>query len=394
MQKFIALLFGVLLGMMPPLLPAQQNQNTQKLEQKIEALEKQLRSVENVEKMELQTKLAEANAKLADANTKLINADFRKFERGLKDSNDEWLRGWSSWFLGVIGVFVAILIGVGAVFWFWLRSTANKLIADTVEKNLDGFKKAVEAQDLIKNQLRILEKEHTASTLGNFIHVPLDEEYLHPEEIKALQEETLLQVFEDNNYHLQTIHKAAEVLSARKFPELVSPMLKLLNSFAHLDSEIDDFEAQHQLRNCVTFLGRIETSETHQALKRFLHHLLTEDPKHKDLFLTRTVFVLAGVSVKLDMGDSVFIVRRGIPHLKDLKQRDLEELSELARYFDIFNEPEGIKEILTNHLEDEIPNMDSLQKRVEDKCLELLESYDPEFVEEWKARKATHKEYS
>ena len=65
--------------------------------------------------MDLQAKLAEANAKLADT-------EFGKFKRELKDSNDEWLRGWSSWFLGVIGVFVAIFIGVGAVFWSWLKS--------------------------------------------------------------------------------------------------------------------------------------------------------------------------------------------------------------------------------------------------------------------------------
>ena len=94
MKKFIAcLLLGVLLGMITPLLPAQQNLNAQKSEQKIEALEKQLlemknnlRAVENVEKMDLQ-------AKLADANTKLANAEFGKFERELKDSNDEWLNG-------------------------------------------------------------------------------------------------------------------------------------------------------------------------------------------------------------------------------------------------------------------------------------------------------------
>ena len=67
------------------------------------------RLAENVEKIDLQAKLAEANAKLADT-------EFGKFKRELKDSNDEWLRGWSSWFLGVIGVFVAIFIGVGAVF--------------------------------------------------------------------------------------------------------------------------------------------------------------------------------------------------------------------------------------------------------------------------------------
>ena len=128
MRRFIAcLLLGVLLGMMPPLLLAEQNQNAQNSNKEIEALkkrvlelEKQLQTVENVEKLDLQAKLAEANAKLAEANTKLINAEFGKFEKELRDSNDDWLRGWSSWFLGVIGVFVAIFIGVGAVFWFWL----------------------------------------------------------------------------------------------------------------------------------------------------------------------------------------------------------------------------------------------------------------------------------
>ena len=92
MQKFIALLFGVLLGMMLSLLPAQQNQSTQRsnpefeaLKKRISELEKQLQIVENVEKLELQ-------AKLVEANTKLANAEFGKFERELRDSNNEWLR--------------------------------------------------------------------------------------------------------------------------------------------------------------------------------------------------------------------------------------------------------------------------------------------------------------
>ena len=148
MRKFIAcLLLGALLGMIPRLLPAQQNQNIQQsdpgieaLEKRISELEKQLQTVENVEKMDLQAKPAEANAKLADT-------DFEKFERKLRDSNNEWLRTWSSWFLGIflgiITIFVAILGGVSAVFWSWLRSRANQLIANEVEKNLTGFKEAV-----------------------------------------------------------------------------------------------------------------------------------------------------------------------------------------------------------------------------------------------------------
>ena len=117
MKKFIAcLLLGVLLGMIPPLLFAQQSQNTQKsnpeiesLEKRVSELEEQLQAVENVEKMDLQTKLAEAN-------TKLANVEFGKFRRELRDSNDEWLKRWSSWFVGVIGFFVLVIGGVGADF--------------------------------------------------------------------------------------------------------------------------------------------------------------------------------------------------------------------------------------------------------------------------------------
>ena len=90
MKEFIAcLLLGTLLGMIPPLLSAQQNQNLQKSDPEIEAikkrvseLEKQLQTVENVEKLDLQ-------AKLTDANAKLANAEFGKFERELRDFNNK-----------------------------------------------------------------------------------------------------------------------------------------------------------------------------------------------------------------------------------------------------------------------------------------------------------------
>ncbi len=390
MRKFIVcLLLGVLLGMIHPPLPAQQNQNLQQSETEIETLkkrvaelEKQLRSVENVEKIELQAKLAEANAKLA-------NVDFEKFERKLRDSNDQWLQGWGAGFVGVIGFFVVVIGGVGAVFWFWLRSTANQLIANTVEKNLNGFKEAVDAQNVIKSELRELEKAHAASMLKSIIHNYVSDGDPYPEQIETLREETLLQVFEDRNYDLGIIHKAAEVLAARKFPGLVSPMLNLLNSFADLDSDIDYFRDGYRLIDCVIFLGRIETPEVHQALKRFLYHLLTDNPKHKDLFLTRTVFVYANISVKLGMGDSVPIMRKAIPYLKNIETGNLQSLSELIEYFDIFNEPEGIKEILTNHLEDEIPDMELLQKSIENWCLELLQKHDSEFVEKWRSERPT-----
>ena len=393
MRKFIAcLLLGMLLGMMLPLLSAQQNQNTQKPNPEIEALkkrvselEKQLQIVENIEKMDLQAKLAEAKTKLADA-------EFGKFERKLRDSNDEWLRAWSTWFLVIIGTFVVI---IGGAFWFWLRSTANKLIADTVEKNLDGFKEAVGQVDILKqqakealeevgtlkNQHRVLEKEHAAAMLEGIIGHDLQDGYHHPEGIKVLREETLLQIFGDETYHLSLRYKAAEVLASRKSPRVVSPMLALLNSVVDADFNID--YSGPRLHDGVKFLAYIHTPEAYQGLKEFLNRLLTENPTRKDWFLEETVLSLADASVKMNIGDSVPLMKRAIPHLKNLEPADLEILRELAEYFDVFNEPEGIKEILINHLEDEIPNMESLQKNVEDKCLELLQKHDPKFVNEW-----------
>ena len=383
MKEFIAcLLLGALLGMMPLQSPAQQDQNAQPPDSEVEALkkrvlalEKQLQTVENIEKMELQAKLAEANAKLT-------GADFGAFKNEVWIDNEERMRRWSHWFFGILGIIVVIS---GGAVWLLLKS----LIADRVEKNLNGFKEAVDAQNAIKSELRGLEKAHAASMLKSIIHTYVSDGDPYPKQIEALREETLLQVFEDNNYDLEITHKAAEVLAARKFTGLVSPMLNLLNLFADSNSDIDYPLDQARLIDCVIFLGRIETPEVHQALKRFLYHLLTDNPKHKDLFLTRTVFVYANISVKLGIGDSVSIMRKAIPYLKNIETGNLQSLSELTEYFDIFNEPEGIKEILTNHLEDEIPNMESLQKSIEDKCLELLQKYDPKFVSEWKVNITT-----
>ena len=383
MQKSIAcLLLVVLLGMIPPLLLAQQNQNPQKSDSEIEALEKrvselekQLQTMENVEKMELQAKLADANAKLADANAKLITANFDTLKEKVWVDHEERMRRWSHWFFGILGITVVIS---GAAIWFSLKS----LIADRVEKNLDGFKAAMDAQDVIKNELRVLKKERAASVLEDFMYLPLDEEQDHPERIKILPEEDLLQVFDDEKYDIELRYKAAEVLAARKSSRLVSPSLKFLNSVVDSDSEIN-FKTKGILRGLVNLLGRIYTPETYQGLKGFLNRLLTENPRHKDLFLTWTVFSLGWVSVALDVRDSVALLRKAIPHLKDLQQEQ-RALSDLAGHFDTLNESEGIKEIL-NHVINERSDMEE----VKDKCLALLQKHDPEFVKEWQARETT-----
>ena len=140
------LLLAALLGITAFLSFAQQNQNTQKPNPEIETLKIQLQTMEN-EKIKLTTKLLDAQAKLADANAKLINAEFGKLETELRGSNQKWLIGWIVFFLTVLAV-------VGTPLWLLLKSgvnriitnlksNANQLITDEVEKSLNGFEAAV-----------------------------------------------------------------------------------------------------------------------------------------------------------------------------------------------------------------------------------------------------------
>ena len=234
----------------------------------------------------------------------------------------------------------------------------------------------MDAQDLIKNQLRVLEKEHAASMLERTLTFSFTDEHSYSEQVKALREETLLQVFDDEIYQMEIRYGAAAVLAARKSPRLVSPLLECLNSFVDLDSVID-LPTKNILRGLVNLLGHMYTQEAYQGLKGFLNRLLTENPKHKDLFLTWTVFSLGWVSVELEVKDSVPLLKKAIPdlNLKNLQQ-EYDNLGNLAEDFDKLNEPAGIQEIL-NYVANENSNMEE----VKDRCLELLQKYDSEFVE-------------
>ena len=389
------LLLAILLAIIYSGSFAQQNQNTQKQTPEVETLKIQLQTVEN-EKIELTAKLLDAQAKLADSQTKLLNAEIDKFKRELRDANDEWLKSWSTWFLTIIGIFIAILIGVSAVFWFWLRSRADQLIEDSVEKSLDGFKKTLAQVDTLKNelieavgqvnilqdQIRVLEKEHAASVLGDFMHYNPEH---YPEQVKKLPEQALLDVFNDETRYIELRGKAAQVLTYKQSPRLISPALKYLNSV--VDSDFDwknNFRTQYHMSGLISFLGyigmsEIGTSEVYEGLKKFLERLLTENPQDKGIVLTPTAFSLADVSNKLNKEDSAPILKSAIPFFRTSSHEE-QNLNNLSEYFDRFNEPEGIKEILTHRVADRMPE-------VETKCLELLQKHDPNFVEQWKAQK-------
>ena len=363
------LILGSLFGLIPPSLPAQQHQSPQYSAQEFETLkkrvlelEKQLQTVENVEKLELQ-------AKLADANAKLANAEFGKLERDLRDSHNEWLIKWSI-------LILTLLTAVGAVLWFWLKSRTNHLITDEVEKNLNGFKEGL-------NRLDRIESRQAVSMLENFYQPDLGTQHSYAQDhvvsreeaMREISEEILLDIYRDEGKPRATRDKAAGVL-ARKSPPLVSPVLEILNTAVSSDS-IPDSERVQRLRNFVNLLGGIHTQEAYHGLTELLNHLLAHNSRHSELFLTWTVFALAGVSDKLTQRDSVRILKKAIPNL-NLSGEDAGPII-LARCFDKFDEPEGIEEILTNH-------ESSIMSDAEEECLKLLKRHNPAFVENWRAQ--------
>ena len=347
---------------------AQQNQSAQKpnseievLKRRISELESKLQIVENVEKMELAAKLAESEARL-------INTEFGKLKLELKESNQQWLWNWTAF----LGVMFAVF---GLVLWFFVKS----VIKDRVEKSLNEFKEAVGNLNKIKNQLKVLEKEHAVSVLGHFRYYHPDHEPDYREQTALLPEGAILQVLSDKTRDLQLRHKAAEILADRKSARLVSPVLELLNSL--IDDLDVPFGMEDWVRDFVNFVGQMSTEEAYQGLKKFFNRLLNDDTGFKSMLLTQTAVSLARAGVELNKRDSLSILRKAIPDLDTFSHKG-STLKNFVEYFITFNESEGIKDILTNGLTDGMPE-------VETKCLALLQKHDPEFVENWKAQKET-----
>ena len=367
----ICLLLIALLGITVSASIAQQNQNVPKTVTEVEKLKIQLQTVEN-EKIGLETKLAEAKAKHAEANAKLINTEFDKLKLELKDSNQQWLRNWIFIILGILSV-------VGFALWKRLTTKMDGLIENEVNKRLTDFEGAIEKVKILEPQVRILNKEHAGSVLERYRHYPPED---YPEQIKELQEQAILDVFNDETRHLELRCKAAEVLANRRSTGLVSPVLKCLNSY--IDSDFDweqNYRTQHLLCDLVHLIGYVRTTETYETLKRFLEQLLSEKPEVKRYILTSITFSLVYVSSELNTKDSVPVIRNAIPIL-DIYPENENALKDLVEYFAKFQEHEGIKEILTNGLTEGIPDL-------EKQCLDLLKERHSNFVRDWKAQKET-----
>ena len=343
-----------------------QNQNLQKLESEYELLQKRLTALDiqpQTGQDEEKTKLA---SQLANANMNLIKVDSDKLKLELKDSNQQWLWGWTGFF----GVMFAVF---GVALWFIIKS----LIADRVEGHLKGFQEAFDQVNELKNELGILEKEHTISLLENFNNPILWHEKDHPEQIRELKNEVLLDVFSDKTRYIGIRVAAIEVMGARGSQIFFNPVLTYLDSI--VDSEIDweaSREPDYYLRRLLARLSGIHNEESYQGIKSFLNQMINENPKNINLFLPWTVFALSEISIVMGLRDSIDVMKKVIPEMKELKP-NAAVMQTLAEYFDKFGEYEGIEEILTNGLTESM-------LEVEKRCLELLQEHDPKFVREWK----------
>ena len=228
----------------------------------------------------------------------------------------------------------------------------------------------------MKNQFdEILEEEQAAAMLEN-VSDYVCESGAYAEKIKAISEETLLQIFESKKYSIKTKYGAVEMLVEQKSTRIVSPLLQFLNSFLDfkLDSEDDLPETAIYLSSFVTYLSHIPTLETYEGLKKILSRLLAENPGHKQVFLNDTIISLAYVSIQLNMMDAIPLLRTAISHIAYPPNSD--DLTVMISYFDNLNDPESIKKILTEHARigmGDIPY----------KCLNVLQKHDPDFVKQW-----------
>ena len=362
-KKVIAyLLLIALLGITVSASISQQNQNVPKTDTEVEKLKIQLQTVEN-EKMEVETKLAEANAKL-------INTDVDKLKGELRESNNDWLRTWNHWFIGIV-TFIVLISGAA------LLLVLKTLIEKGIEKRVDRFKDAIEQV----NKLKGLEKEHAASVLESNLNIFYSNES-YAESINVLLNEVLLEVFEDKTRRHAIRDKAAEVLADRNYSPLVSPILEYLNDAVDSDLNLDpEWETPtdigHYVIRQIRFVEEICTDEAHQGLKQLLNRLIKKEPQQMNLFLSSTVYSFAKISVDLNIRESAAILKSAVSLLHDPDHN----LRVLAEYFDELNAPVGIKEIYNVHAKGEMPD-------VEKKCLELLEKYDPDFVRGEREEKA------
>ena len=228
------------------------------------------------------------------------------------------------------------------------------------------------------NPLRSLEKEYVALVLETLTTSEFFLEQFFPKKIKALPEQALLDVFTDRTNPMKLKYRAACSLIDRGSTRFVPLLLEFVNEMVDADLDIKENSGTGEgITEFQYLLGRLKTSEAYEGTKKFLHRLLTEDLKHKDIFIDGAIIALTNISLRLNRRDAIPLVKLA---MFDFVPPINEGLISVAENFWAMNEPSLLKHILMQHVTSEMPD-------VEEICLEFLEDFDPEFVKVWQARK-------
>ena len=230
------------------------------------------------------------------------------------------------------------------------------------------------------NPLRSLEKKYVASVLENFTTAGFMLEQILPGKTKALPEQALLDVFTDGASTPKLKYRAACSLVDKGSTRFIPLLLEFVNDIVDSDRDIKEGDGTGEgITEFQYLLGYLRTPEAYEGVKKFLHRLLTEDLKHRDIFIDGTIIALTDISVVLNRRDAIPLIKLAMFHFVYPPN---EGLISVAENFWAMNEPSYLKHILTHHVTNEMPD-------VEEVCLELLEEFDPDFVREWKAQKET-----
>ena len=242
----------------------------------------------------------------------------------------------------------------------------------------EAFRELKKAWELMRDRLREREKHHAAFVLEFLKNDRIIYEYGCPPQIDALSEQALLDVFADEASSLTVKYRAALILlELKKCTRFVPIYMEFLNFIVNAELDMEDLDTYLEVEHFELLFFDLTTIGAYEEVKDFVNYLLTENPRHKNLFMYLAVMSLIDLSLGLNREDAIPILKSIISSIEDFSSCTL---IGMAEYFEKFKDVAGIKAILTKHLTDETPD-------VETKCLALLQKHDPEFVKKWNAEK-------
>jgi len=244
----------------------------------------------------------------------------------------------------------------------------------------EAFQQLKTAWESTRDRLSEREKHHVAFVLEFLKNDQIIYEYSCPLQIDALSEQVLLDVFSDETFSFTVKYRAALILlNLKNCTRFVPVYMEFLKFIVNADLDMEDLETRLEVISFVGLFIELIIMGAYEEVKNFTNYLLTENPRHKNLFICYAVSSLTELSLELNRKDAMPILKSAIPYIEHLPSYTV---IEMAEYFEKFKDVACIKEILTKYLTDETPD-------VETKCLALIQQHDPEFVSNWKEQRKT-----